>query len=191
MLTVSILFIRREIGSSPCFLENDEGDHYLILDQMECNLDWGRPQTINHFFQESSGEICVINDFRIELRKEQLNRLVQPFLSNPMVDCTSLYGLKDIFSCLCVKREIFQKVGRVDVGYGLGIYDDVDWHHRLINNGSSIHYLEHELPSPLPPILSVPLQDLEKIIIQNREHYRRKWGQFPIELEIDRNEVAT
>ena len=135
------------------FLNNFSNSHsHVKVLFYENNI--GYPKAINFGIKLSIGEyIILLNDdteLLEQIKNRWINELELPFqlsdkfgISGPLklFDTNTNYEFI-VFFCACIRRELFDKIGMLDAGFGVGSSEDIDFCIRAIKSG----YLIAETP---------------------------------------------
>lgn len=142
------------------------GDPFKIIQWSE---PLGYPCAVNIGICASKGDIVVLlnNDIKL-LNTDWLQLLVDPFIKIPNAGVTGVvkgfWNKKPwvIFFCAAIKREVFNKVGLLDLTFFPGTGEDVDFCIKASNAGYTIHQVPEEILKSAP------------------DNHNLKFGSFPI-----------
>ena len=78
--------------------------------------------------------------------------------------------------CMLMKRELLERIGKLDEIYGLGNYEDMDFCRRAIESGMKVGLAKDAFVYHFchATFNSIGI-DVEKLLNINKENYRNKW----------------
>ncbi len=84
------------------------------------------------------------------------------------------------FFCVMMTREVFEEVGLLDEGFGMGFFEDDDYCRRVRAAGKSIRcaedvFIHHELSASFDKIDQAQRAELFE---RNKRYYESKWGEW-------------
>jgi len=137
---------------------NDDTVNYMntFLDKRFRMIHWpepiGYPNAVNVGISVSKGDyIILLNNDLTLLSNQWLPMLIEPFnkfsasgVTGPVKD---FYNKKPwvLFFCAAIKKEVFKKVGLLDISFSPGIGEDVDFCMKAHNAGFTIHQVPEQL----------------------------------------------
>lgn len=80
--------------------------------------------------------------------------------------------------CVAMRREVFQQIGLLDENFGVGMYEDDDYAHRMKLAGYRVvcardAFVHHWMKAAFGKI---PTAEYQKLFEKNRAYYEQKWG---------------
>jgi len=140
----------------------------------------GFPGGINEGARRAVGDYLVIMNDDIEVREtEWLEKLRAKLNSTVVLAGRELQTGGDVkyipLWCAMIHREVFLALEGLDEGFGLGLYDDVDFSRRIQENNWEIAAVEvdiHHYGSK-----TIEKFDGNEMMRQAKSYYEKKWSQ--------------
>jgi GT2 family glycosyltransferase len=80
--------------------------------------------------------------------------------------------------CVAMRRDVLDKVGLLDENFGIGMYEDDDYAHRIRLEGFRVvctrdSFVHHWMKAAFGKI---PTDEYKKLFEKNRAYYEKKWS---------------
>lgn len=80
--------------------------------------------------------------------------------------------------CVAMRREVYEQIGNLDENFGMGMYEDDDYAHRMKLAGYRVvcardAFVHHWMKAAFGKI---PTAEYQKLFEKNRAYYEEKWG---------------